>query len=60
MLRTVADAGHFGNLLFAVRYVELRTLVAKFSLTVEVTVEKLRQADEGNFGGKPALALVLY
>ncbi len=38
MLRSVADARYFGNPIFAARYVELHSFAAKFSPTVEQTV----------------------
>jgi hypothetical protein len=40
MLHTVANARYFGNVGFAARHVELRAFAAKFSPTVEQTVEK--------------------
>ena len=38
MLRSVADATYFGNTIFAARYVELHSFAAKFSPTVEQTL----------------------
>jgi len=39
-LRSVADATYFGNTIFAARYVELHSFAAKFSPTVEQTVNE--------------------